>query len=613
MQCVEPGIEALDDEPRDKRRYFALVTQLQPTKPLVADTVLGWTTTAYVIWDDLDPGLLSTRQQEALIDWLHLGGQLIVSGGSAATRLEQSFLAPYLPADVVSSAQITDLSKLSSLYRTAATYEKQTPQPKPIPINPNKPVYFAKLAPRPEADKVEDADLIGDLPVVVERQVGHGRVVMAAFSLYQPDLVLNWKEAYDTFWCRRLFKIDETKPNLAFQVGGNVARTYIRLPARKLSRLRLLSRDFGAGTYRQRPVAQDKKKPEDEIFGAKIVQLPDSREFLEKESVAEWRDTTPVPNTARQTLLAATGIKIPPPDFVLAAAISYLVVLVPLNWLVCRFGLRRPELAWLSAPVIIVAFSVGIVRFARVNVGYDSTSHEIDVVEMFTGYPRAHVSRFTSVYSGSRGRYQFRYDDAAALALPMSIGDVQRGKNVERIYLDWDMTEGFPVTLGRYEVHPRSIGMVRAEEMEMFAGPIRFLPGTNPGQWSLDNQTGWELWDCHLVRGTDVIRLGDVKPGEHLQYPPTPQNAAVPPEHASEESDLHRVFESDGSMAGHSTTRELGDLSPLRMMELMEDRSLDVGTRLVGWAPKTVPGQQVNPKTDQAIGFTIFVVHLNEP
>ena len=613
MQCVEPGSEALDEQPRDKRRYFALVTQLQPTKPLVADTALGWTTTAYVICDDLDPGLLSARQQEALVDWLHLGGQLIISGGSAATRLEQSFLAPYLPADVVGSAQLADLSKLSGLYPTARTAEKPTPQPKPIPIQPNKPVYFAKLAPRPEADKVEAPDLIGDVPLVVERQVGQGRVLMAAFSLYEPDLVKDWKEGYDTFWRQRIFKIDETIPNASFQIG-QTGRTYVRLPARKLSRLRLLSRDFGAGTYKQRPVVQEKAKPEDEIFGATTVQVPGPRdELAEKDGVAEWRDTTPVPDAARQTLLAATGIKIPPPEFVLAAAISYLVVLVPLNWLVCRFGLRRPELAWLSAPVIILAFSVGIVRFARVNVGYDSTSHEIDVVELFAGYPRAHISRFTCVYSGSRGRYQFRYDDAAALALPMSIGNVQRGKNVERIYLDWDMTEGFPMTLGRYEVVPRSIGMVRAEEMKMFAGPMRLLPGTDAGQWSLDNQTGWELWDCHLVRGTELVRLGDIKPGEHLQYPPPAQNATVSPAAVDENSAVHRIKETGGSMTGHSTTRELGDLSPLRMMALLEDRAIDSGTRLVGWAPKTVPGQQVHPKTDKAIGFTIFVVHLNKP
>ena len=73
MQCILPGLEADDDEPSDRRRYYFLVTPFQPRRPLVADTMLGWTSTSHVIWDDLDPGLLSVRQQEAMIDWLHWG------------------------------------------------------------------------------------------------------------------------------------------------------------------------------------------------------------------------------------------------------------------------------------------------------------------------------------------------------------------------------------------------------------------------------------------------------------------------------------------------------------------------------------------------------------
>jgi len=98
-----------------------------------------------------------------------------------------------------------------------------------------------------------------------------------------------------------------------------------------------------------------------------------------------------------------------------------------------------------------------------------------------------------------------------------------------------------------------------------------------------------------------------------LQYPPATQNTTVPAEPSDEDSAVHRVFDSSGSMTGHSTIRELGDLSPFRLMALLEDRAIDAATRLVGWAPKTIPGQQVHPKTDQAIGFTIFVVHLSNP
>src|SRR5262245_10595507 len=258
MQCVVPGSEADDNEPIPQRRYFLLVSQFHPTRPSLAETVLGWSTTSYVIWDDLDPSLLSKRQQDALIDWIHLGGQLIVSGGSAATRLEQSFLAEYLPADVVGSAQMEDLIELSTRYSTAKSIQHLQAQIKPINILPGKPVYMARLSPRPESEPLQPKDKVGDVPLVVERRIGRGRIVMAAFSLYQPELVQGWKEAYDTFWRERLFKIDETLPVATFQPGSE-GRTYVRLPARKLSQFRMIARDLGVVPHRIRSTVPETK------------------------------------------------------------------------------------------------------------------------------------------------------------------------------------------------------------------------------------------------------------------------------------------------------------------------------------------------------------------
>jgi len=606
FQCVIPGSEVDDEEPAERRRYFHVVSQFQPTRPLVADSMLEWSTTSYVIWDDLDPGVLSKRQQEALVDWVYWGGQLIISGGSAATRLEQSFLTELLPADVVGSAEVTDLSELSARFLTSRNIQRPQAQVKPIQILPSKPVYLNKLQPRPQANAIDPRDVVGGQPLVVERSVGRGRIVMAAFSLYQPDLVLGWKEAYDTYWRERLLKIDETLPNTSFQLGAQPTRTYIRLPARKLSQFRLLSRDLGAGARRPMPIQAEKKESEQDYLGANSsLGMPSDAE--EKESVAEWRDSTSLPAHARQSLLAATGIKIPPPDFVLAAAVSYLVVLVPLNWLICRFGFRRPEFAWLMAPLIILGFSIGIIKLARVNVGFDTTSHEIDVVEVFAGYPRAQVARFTCVYSGSRQRAQFRYEDQSVLTLPMSVGDVQRGRSIERLSLDWDMTEGVPMSLGPYEVHPRSIGMIRSEEIRSLAGPIRIQPGTVSGQWVIDNQSGWELLDCHWVNGPRKVRLGDLRPGDQVEYS---NNLETRSSTGGDSAALHR----------DSASPELGDLSPRSMIELLEDRFLEMGLRdteprprLVGWSPHPFPGQQILPEPDRAIGFTVFVVHLDKP
>ena len=59
---------------------------------------LAWTPIAYLLWDGLRPNLLTPDQQQALLDWLHWGGQIIVSGPNSLDLLRGSFLEPYLPA-----------------------------------------------------------------------------------------------------------------------------------------------------------------------------------------------------------------------------------------------------------------------------------------------------------------------------------------------------------------------------------------------------------------------------------------------------------------------------------------------------------------------------------
>jgi hypothetical protein len=115
--------------------------------------------------------------------------------------------------------------------------------------------------------------------------------------------------------------------------------------------VRITTRDLAAVARRRSLTPPDPNDPTSE--SAEIIYNPPTGRFggyqppiqsgdgtnpAETDTVADWRDDTPVATTARQTLLDATGIEIPPPDFVMAAAVSYLIVLVPLNWLISPHG-----------------------------------------------------------------------------------------------------------------------------------------------------------------------------------------------------------------------------------------------------------------------------------
>ena len=72
----------------------------------------------------------------------------------------------------------------------------------------------------------------------------------------------------------------------------------------------------------------------------------------------------------------------------LKVIVAYLLAVVPLNWLVCRFVFNRREWAWLVVPVVALCFAAGVERLAAHDMGYDTASDEVDLLEIHGEYPR---------------------------------------------------------------------------------------------------------------------------------------------------------------------------------------------------------------------------------
>ena len=159
----------------EKDRYFRLVLPMEPDRPALSSHPLTWSTISHVIWDDQAPDVLSVSQQEALLDWLHWGGQLILTGGAGQSfsLYRESFLGPYLPADATGETvglSRADLQPLSQSYpppmRPPSYGDESQPVPltteealqryarsyeAPVPIQPpaNRPVFLSVLRARP--------------------------------------------------------------------------------------------------------------------------------------------------------------------------------------------------------------------------------------------------------------------------------------------------------------------------------------------------------------------------------------------------------------------------------------------------------------------------------
>jgi hypothetical protein len=613
MSAIIPSGAERDAGEIEKLRYYRLVLPMEHDKPALSSHPLTWTTISHTIWDGYAPDDLSVSQQQAMLDWLHWGGQLIVSGGAgqSVSLLRESFLGPYLPGDATGeSVPLTqdDLQPLAQSYPPPTAPNGPDDQSQPVPLSkeeairryayryqapvpirpaPKRPLFLSVLKPKPGASTISLGEASPHL-LAIEQRVGRGRITMLSINPNEESL-LAWP-GLDTLVRRVVLR----RPEEPIVADGDYERSVLEPPQRgrllgsDLSWYRIMSRDADLATA---PSTAPAANARFQNGPAPIDPEAAENEFNSRPSVADWRDGAKLPKLAKDLLDDASGITIPSSKFVLRVILAYLITVIPLNWLLCRFVLNRREWTWVVVPLVALAFAIGVERVAARDIGYDTATDEIDLLEIHGDYPRAHLTRLVSLYSTGRSSFTISYpNDPTALALPFDNGLSIRGEDVSTS--TW---QSYPVpSLMDYTVQPRSLSMFRAEQMLALSGAIRL--DEEGGKRRVINGGELELRDAILIdqAGPDERRerwLGTIAAGAAVEIDGTA--GQKPPESVA---------------AGPGP-----DANPL-LAELRtnwEPREENQGElRLVAWVAGTTGGQVIEPAVDRHRGFTAVLVHL---
>ncbi len=577
LQAAIPASGDRDQRSVDADRYYRFIIPQNPEKPLrLSGLALCWTAISHLIWDDLDPQLLDLGQQQALLDWMHWGGQLVVVAPTpnALAILRESFLGPYMPARATGESLAVSGEALTEYFSGfARPVWSQGPgavgRPEWYGVSPEQEIGTGKIAlmvnglePEPSAvvyraGKSEDAAVLA-----VERRVGRGRLMVLGFNPH--DRAIVGSGGYDDFVRRIILR----RPAEPWQ-GADFAM----LSGQRTSWLRLLGRDLGAVT------------PEEAERGEEVA----IERHPPRDPVAAWTDDTALVSLSRRALEGATGITVPDRRFVLRLIGIYILCLVPLNWLVARFLFGRPELAWVFTPLLALGISLVIERAASYHVGYDLACDEIDLLELQAGYPRGYLTRFTSVYSSGRQSLTVSFpDDPAALALPMNLGSDRYRRGEDILRSSWESYPG--PALRDFPVPPRSMTLCRAEQMIELPGDLSLVPGED-GTLRLINRTGLDLRGARLIEEEypeSSTPLGSIGQGQSVV--------------------VKRDLSSPAVLNGFWTDPEV-------FLDMLEQYSFegpeDAGElRLVAWAETPYPGMSLSPLMDRHRGLTLVVAHL---
>jgi len=617
LDSIRPP-SSLDNLAAPYYRVAMLQTDRRPALPSHANQ---WTGIACVLWDDASPGALDPAQQQAVLDWLHWGGQLIVSGPDTLDTLHDSFLAPHLPALSAGACKLgqTELRALNAFSRKAIR-----------PLAPARAWSGVRLQKHPQAEFVQGA---GEL--LAERRVGRGRIVVSAFRLSEREFT-DWPgrdEVFNAMLLRHPARkyVVASDAQLQLQWADGVHR----LDAGRVTALRYFARDagvpfssYGTDTVEARP----------------DVSYSRSDDSVPAPGVAAWNDFSPVAQEARTILQNAARIEIPNRTFVIWVLAVYLVVLVPVNWVVFR-GLGRVEWAWVAAPVIAVVCTGAVIRLAQLDIGFYRLQTEVAVAEIQGDYSRAHVARYNALYTSLTTHYTLQCDDPGAAVLPfpnvaepglfsMSFGDQARKLTCRR---------GDQVTLSGFPVDSNSTGLTHSEEMLDLGGEISLVENGDHTR-SLVNRSVLNLHGVGLLRKTPLGTIEEAWIGEvPSQNASRGTSTSVPiglpihwnlfdttdparPLWASqrEESPMSASKPQPGTLSLRNLL-DLGqgietlDVGKVRLVGQTLDvgkvrlvgQTLDVGeVRLIGWSNDNLWGLSIKPAAPQARRGIVVIAHL---
>ena len=405
---------------------------------------LYWTTIAYLIWDDLEVDQLDEEQRQAMIDWIHFGGQLIVSGPDSLDKLGNSFLADYLPAKFKQTKNLSaaDFQQLNENW--AVPIEKQRSVKRKIVLTEKSKILGVEFDVHPDSNFVD-----GTGSLAVERPVGRGRIVATSFSLRSKP-VYRWP-GYRSFFngclLRRPARTFGTTMDgtLSFFWDGDASSPFDPLLG---STLRYVSRDLGFEGTEVDPKIDPKQITGFDMrgnarFPGQIDTDPlamiyprnkraDKRNLTDDDwhyggfqhdqqsGTAGWNDNSAISNAAAETLRRSAGISPPSSAFVLKMLSVYLLVLVPLNWLVFRL-IGRVEWAWIAAPLIAIAGAYMVVRMASLDIGFVRSNSQVASIEIYADYPRAHVAQYSALYTSLSTGYDVDLDNPSAQSLPLGV------------------------------------------------------------------------------------------------------------------------------------------------------------------------------------------------
>jgi hypothetical protein len=214
------------------------------------------------------------------------------------------------------------------------------------------------------------------------------------------------------------------------------------------------------------------------------------------------------------------ALQLPPVGGLLLLLAAYILVIGPLNYLILK-RLDRREWAWVTMPLLVLAFAAGAYGYGSLLRGTDVLINEVAIVRGAPDTTVGSTQDYFGVFSPTRGTYLVQVPGGALLASPISGSPfgVQAGT--------LDVVQGDPSEVRGLAVGVAQLRTIRAESattVPLMRATLKLGIGEITG--TFENASDEPLEQVAIVLGSSVVVLGDVAPHSSVPVRLVPRSNA---------------------------------------------------------------------------------------
>ena len=218
-------------------------------------------------------------------------------------------------------------------------------------------------------------------------------------------------------------------------------------------------------------------------------------------------------NAMSGALSTLPALDVPPAELLLVVIVAYILLIGPISYFVLR-RIDRRELAWVTAPLLVVVFSACSYGIGRTMKGGDVVVNEISVIRTTSEGGSATVDTYSGIVSPDRSTYDLTVE-ADAL-----IGRLSRTDGVARTTGDVEVDQGEPAHLRGLTIPVFGFEAVRATGIADHEAALSVTWSTKDGEvtGTVTNNSDGTVEDIAFISTSGGEKIGDLGPGESTDF-----------------------------------------------------------------------------------------------